>query len=225
MREERERKGKKEQTPKAPAAHAIKINISPTQSSRPTPRNPSPLYLPPPLSLAPFRKLESNRHPHDANNDIHALLVAALVLEAPHAVLLVVPVRADGRVHAAAADGHGLAAPRHGRQVLDDGAVDGVLEAGLRGRAAAGFADERFQDRVDYRGVPVGDEGVVVTFCIAERGVAGVSCDLLQSGVCDRWSHYVYIIRENEALLCRGRWSVDNDGGASAVLEIGRAHV
>jgi len=51
-------------------------------------------------------------------------------------------------VHAAAADGHGLAAPRHGRQVLDDGAVDGVLEAGLRGRAAAGFADERFQDRV-----------------------------------------------------------------------------
>ena len=51
-------------------------------------------------------------------------------------------------MHAAAADGHGLAAPRHGRQVLDDGAVDGVLEAGLRGRAAAGFADERFQDRV-----------------------------------------------------------------------------
>jgi hypothetical protein len=153
MRGEREKKEKKEQTPKAPAAHAIKINISPTQSSRPTPQNP--------LSLAlPFRKLESNRHPHDANNDIHALLVAALVLETPHAVLLVVPVRADGRVHAAAADRHGLAAPRHRRQMLDDGAVDGVLEAGLRGRAAAGFADERFQDRVLEPVISRGGDGI-----------------------------------------------------------------
>jgi len=63
-------------------------------------------------------------------------------------------------VHAAAADGHGLAAPRHGRQVLDDGAVDGVLEAGLRGRATAGFADERFQDRVLGPVVSKGGDGI-----------------------------------------------------------------
>ena len=32
----------------------------------------------------------------------------------------------------------------------------------------------------DYRGVPVGDEGVVVAFCIAERGVAGLGDEALE---------------------------------------------
>ena len=32
----------------------------------------------------------------------------------------------------------------------------------------------------DYRGVPIGDEGVVVAFCIAERGVAGLGSGALE---------------------------------------------
>ena len=75
----------------------------------------------------------------------------------------------------------------------------GCLSRGERGGGVA------VRCTYDYRGVPVGDECVVVAFCIAERGVAGlgdgalemvwgcggrvqayVSCDLLQSGVCDR---------------------------------------
>ena len=32
----------------------------------------------------------------------------------------------------------------------------------------------------DYRGVPVGNEGVVVAFCIAERGVAGLGDGTLE---------------------------------------------
>ena len=32
----------------------------------------------------------------------------------------------------------------------------------------------------DYRGVPVGDEGVVVAFCIAERRVAGLGGGVLE---------------------------------------------
>ena len=33
----------------------------------------------------------------------------------------------------------------------------------------------------DYRGVPVSDEGVVVAFCIAERGVAGLGDGALET--------------------------------------------
>jgi len=44
---------------------------------------------------------------------------------------------------------------------------------GKRGGVAVGCT-------YDYRGVPVGDEGVVVAFCIAERGVAGLGDGALE---------------------------------------------
>lgn len=42
------------------------------------------------------------QNPYDADDDIEALGLVLVVLEAPHAVLLVVPVGARGRMHAAA---------------------------------------------------------------------------------------------------------------------------
>lgn len=44
-----------------------------------------------------------NANPHDAHHNVHPLALAALVLETPHAVALVVPVRAARAVHAATA--------------------------------------------------------------------------------------------------------------------------
>lgn len=93
--------------------------------------------------------LESN--PHDVDNNVKALLLAAVVLERPHAVLLAVPVGAGGTVHPAAADlgeAGGLVlgrvavgGAREGGRVLNDGAVDGVLEGRLVVRAGARLAD------------------------------------------------------------------------------------
>lgn len=88
-----------------------------------------------PVETPPFH-LDGN--PHDADNNIHALGLTALVLEAPHAVLVGVPVGARGRVHATSADlcrlGRGgrvgAGGPGVG-EVLDDGAVDGEFVGGL----------------------------------------------------------------------------------------------
>ena len=45
-----------------------------------------------------------NANPHDAHHNVHPLALAALVLETPHPVALVVPVRAARAVHAAASN-------------------------------------------------------------------------------------------------------------------------
>jgi hypothetical protein len=73
-------------------------------------------------------------NPHDADDDVHALGLTALILVVPDAVLLSVPVCASGRVHSAAADGSGgrsrsgIGASRAWvGQVLDDGGVYGEL--------------------------------------------------------------------------------------------------
>lgn len=148
--------------------------------------------------------------PHDVDDDVEALLVAALVLVAPHAVLFVVPVGAGGAVHAAAADlgeGRGgvlgrvavVGGPAEGGGVLDDGAVDGVLERRLVVGARRRLADERLEDRVlrmmlvcrkrsrckgtcrssgrrtyNYRLVPLGRRCVDVALCLANGGIAGL---------------------------------------------------
>lgn len=50
----------------------------------------------------------------------------------------------------------------------------GCLSRGKRGGGVA------MGCTYDYRGVPVGDECVVVAFCIAERGVAGLGDGALE---------------------------------------------
>lgn len=95
-------------------------------------------------------------NPHDADNYVHASAFAALVLVAPHAIFLVVPVGASGGVHAASAS-----RPRRffdlafearwgGAGVLNDGGIDHVLKwgccvFGIRGRGG-GFFDQVAQD-------------------------------------------------------------------------------
>lgn len=139
----------------------------------------------------------SNANPHDAHHNVHPLALPALVLETPHPVALVVPVRAARAVHAAAA--HALLLPftltlalnfclaaRAPRiaQVLDDGAVDGELVAaavdgGVRGLVrGGGFRDEGLQDGVDDGVVPGGGAVVLVGGCGREGGGAGVCGDL-----------------------------------------------
>lgn len=90
-------------------------------------------------------------NPHDADDNVHALCLTALVLVVPDAVLLGVPVCAGGRVHATAADGgsgvgggcSGVGASRAWvGQVLDDGRVYSELVLDL----ALGFGDESGQD-------------------------------------------------------------------------------
>lgn len=71
--------------------------------------------------------------PGDCDDDVHSLHLGGLPLVAVCSVLLVVPVRTDRAVHAAAAVLLGL---RRRADVLDDGAVGDVLESGL-GRLGA----------------------------------------------------------------------------------------
>lgn len=73
-------------------------------------------------------------HPHDADDDVHALGLTAFVLVVPDTVLLGVPVCASGRVHTTAADSggggscSGIGASRTWvGQVLDDGGIHGEL--------------------------------------------------------------------------------------------------
>jgi hypothetical protein len=62
----------------------------------------SSLPLPTPIHNTPlYASLDS--HPRDSNDNIHALLLRARPFVAVCPILLVVPVRADSAVHAAAA--------------------------------------------------------------------------------------------------------------------------
>lgn len=119
-----------------------------------------------------FGRAALNSHPDEHDDNVHALALAAVVLERPHAVLLLVPVRTSGAVHAAAADmrlavrGRGLGARRdvrllllgvsagsrlverrRGHQVLDDGAVACELERGRRRAAGSRLGDDGLEHR------------------------------------------------------------------------------
>lgn len=114
--------------------------------------------------------------PDDADDDVHAFALAAVVLEAPHAVRLLVPERLGGRVHTAPAhvrlpiggcrgwrvgaradDGFvgfgvasalGLVERRCRHQMLHNGAVDDVFE-GRRLRALwCRLRNDSAEDRV-----------------------------------------------------------------------------
>lgn len=110
--------------------------------------------------------------PDDSNDYVHALGLAAVILEAPEAVILLVPEGLGGRVHAAAAYvglpvsgggvgaggdvrfvGLGLAAALGlvetggGHQVLHNGAVDHVLVRRSRARGGR-LCDDALQDVV-----------------------------------------------------------------------------
>ena len=108
-------------------------------------------------------------NPHNAHHNIHPLALSALILETPHAITLIVPVRAARAVHAATAHAPhfarflcfrlGFAACAPGlAQVLDDCAVDGEFIAVAVGRVRVaggrGFGDEGLQDGVDDGVVP-----------------------------------------------------------------------
>jgi hypothetical protein len=113
----------------------------------------SRLHISPPL----------DGHPRNRNHDIHALLLARIPLVAIRAVLLVIPVRAHGAVHATAAVLLGL---RRVANVLDHGAADNVLEGGLRGFDAVGRGGGR-----------LGDEGLQDVLLGGIRGRGGrVAC-------------------------------------------------
>lgn len=114
--------------------------------------------------------------PDDAHDDVHALALTAIVLEAPHAIRLLVPESLGSRVHAPAADvrlavgAHGsivvaganmgviglavatalgLVQGRGGDQVLDNGRVDDELVRGPLAAVAAGrrrLGDESLED-------------------------------------------------------------------------------
>jgi hypothetical protein len=101
-----------------------------------------PLIQPSPSSSLPHTPLLSpsnthilDPHPRHRHDNIHALVQRALPLEAVGAVALVIPERADGAVHAAAAVLLGL---RGHADVLDDGAVGNVFVGGLRGLRGGG---------------------------------------------------------------------------------------
>jgi hypothetical protein len=91
-RKEKKRKEKKRKENSPGQIERKKSTASPS---------PSPPSLSPPLLSWMDWTLHAN--PHDTNHNVHPLALAALVLVAPHAVPLVVPVRARGAVHAPAA--------------------------------------------------------------------------------------------------------------------------
>jgi hypothetical protein len=90
-----------------------------------------------------------NSDPSNRNHNIHALLLGRLPLIAVRSILLVVPVRTNRAVHAAAPV---LLRLRRRPNVLDHCAVGDVLVAGLRRFGALGFdsccVDEGFEDRL-----------------------------------------------------------------------------
>lgn len=140
----------------------------------------------------------SNTNPHNAHHNIHPLLLAALKLIAPHAIALVVPVRAASTVHAPPA--HFLALARgllcvlalglaaRLRQVLDDRAVDGKLVPAAAGAVfvavfrGCGLGDQRLQDLLDDAVVPGGGVVVSVAGGGREGGGAGVGGNLGEAG-------------------------------------------
>lgn len=103
-------------------------------------------------SLPTVAHLRLNRNPNQHNHNIHTLPFPTIILERPHAILLLIPVRARSAVHPATTNvrlsirGGRLRARRHmgllllelapaarlvegrgGDEVLDDGAVAGEL--------------------------------------------------------------------------------------------------
>ncbi len=113
-----------------------------------------------------------NRNPDEHNHNVHALALAAVVFERPHAVLLLVPVRARRAVHPAPAHvrlavrGRRLGARRDVRllalavgprtrlverrrrhQVLHNGAVAGKLERRRAGALRGRFRDDGLEHR------------------------------------------------------------------------------
>jgi hypothetical protein len=104
--------------------------------------------LPPNIHILASHHTHLDSDPRNRNHDIHALLLARLPLVAVRAVLLVIPVRTHGAVHAAAAVLFRLCGVAN---VLDHGAADDVLEGGLRsfgGLSGGGrrLGDEGLQD-------------------------------------------------------------------------------
>ena len=114
-----------------------------------------------------------NGNPDEHDDHVQALALSAVVLESPHAVLLLVPVSTSGAVHSSSADmglavggsglgaggdvrllGLGLGAAASlvqggcGNEVLDDGAVAGELEGGSVGALRGRFRDDGLQQGV-----------------------------------------------------------------------------
>lgn len=122
-----------------------------------------------PLCIASHRNcLDADPNEHDDN--IHALALTTVVLEGPHAVLLLVPKGPRGAVHAAPANmgfamagsclgargdvrllvfglgaAAGLAERGRGHQVLDDGAVAGEFVRGRGGALGGRLGDDGLQ--------------------------------------------------------------------------------
>lgn len=114
--------------------------------------------------------------PYDADDDVHALALAAVVFEAPHAVRLLVPEGLGGRMHATSADvglpirgsrrggvgaradvgfvalgvaaALGLIQSRGRHQVLHDGAIDDVFESWRLRAGGCGLRDDGSEDGV-----------------------------------------------------------------------------
>lgn len=86
--------------------------------------------------------------PDDADDDVHALALAAVVFEAPHTVRLLVPEGLGGRVHAAPADV---------RLPVGSGRVAAVAGADARAllldfASSPGFVEGRGRDEVLHNG-------------------------------------------------------------------------
>lgn len=119
------------------------------------------------LSIADNRILDG--YPDDTDDNIHPLALSSVVLEAPHAISLLVPESLGGRVHApashvrlavsscggsvAGADAwffrlcvgatFGLVESCRGNEVLDDGRVDDeFMGRSLRGVGGCGFGNQ-----------------------------------------------------------------------------------
>jgi hypothetical protein len=81
----------------------------------------------------------SNGDPDEHNDNVKALALTAIILESPHAVLLLVPVGASGTVHSSSTDmgfavsGSGFGAGRNVRLFsLDLGATARLVQGGRR---------------------------------------------------------------------------------------------
>jgi hypothetical protein len=148
----------------------------------------------------------SDGDPDQHDDNVQALGLAAVILESPHAILLLVPVGTGGAVHAASADvglavgGRGFGAGRHvrllaldlgaaaglvqgrgGHQVLDDGAVAGELVRRGGGALGSRLGDDGLEHRVNDGRVPLLRLGVVVEVDAANGAVADVGSNLLEA--------------------------------------------
>ena len=103
-----------------------------------------------------------NPHPDNPNHNIQPLALSSLVLETPHPILLIVPVRATSRMHSPPASIPTSSSMLYYR------AVDNILV--LRLRLLGGrLLNQLLQDRVDDRSVPIGRVGMNVRGCGLER--------------------------------------------------------